>query len=449
MRLIKIKLMFTAMLVQMASAATIVDVVLTAPKQTRGEGDQFPWTQLANGDHMTVVNDGYGPHTAIGNNMSRVNADIWANFGPTYNHKPWRVTNMDLCDLNNPQWITSEIGYNQDGPSEKLNGANVSAFYAFGCLAVADNGLIVTIALAGSRHNNSTYTDMTNPITWWGGNAFITSSDAGGTWLTRTGKRLDQVNWGEAMAIDDCTLIPVNVSGLNDDAFTLCTFLQMGPGYQANTDGYVYLYSPSALQNDRDNASRMKQRRTVVARCFIETDHSNHTAVWNPANWKVWDGSDWSSDFSQGQHVMEWPGPGTKDGQAWYPSVVYLPSESIYVAISSEKDMANYPTIHPGIHVMQAPKPEGPWTLIKSFTDIDLQGDNKNRIFGPYWIPGWCDRDAGIDDNGRRLIDCYYSTSGIGNVYQDGWGKNEKKRYGVNVGKMSFSLDKMAVDSIH
>ena len=146
---------------------------------------------------------------------------------------------------------------------------------------------------------------------------------------------------------------------------------------------------------------------------------------------------------------MEWPGPGTKDGQAWYPSVVYLPGENIYVAISSEKDMADYPTVHTGIHVMQSPKPEGPWTLVKSFPNIDLQGDSEDRIFSPYWIPGWCDRDAGTDDNGRRLIDCYYSTSGIGNVEQNGWGKDEKKRYGINVGKMSFSLDNMVVDSIH
>ena len=113
---IVIGLVFTAATIQIAAATDILDVSFTVPQQTRGEGDQFPWTQLANGDHITVVNDGRGPHTVIGNNINRMTSNIMANFGLKYNHKPWLIKNLNLIDLNNPQWITSEIGYNDNGP---------------------------------------------------------------------------------------------------------------------------------------------------------------------------------------------------------------------------------------------------------------------------------------------------------------------------------------------
>jgi len=86
---IVIGLVFTAATIQIAAATDILDVSFTVPLQTRGEGDQFPWTQLANGDHITVVNDGRGPHTAIGNNVDRRTSNIMARISTFRNSTGW------------------------------------------------------------------------------------------------------------------------------------------------------------------------------------------------------------------------------------------------------------------------------------------------------------------------------------------------------------------------
>jgi len=49
-----------------------------------------------------------GPHTEIGNDISRENLYIWENFGNTDNFKPWLISDMDLSDLDSPRWSTKE-----------------------------------------------------------------------------------------------------------------------------------------------------------------------------------------------------------------------------------------------------------------------------------------------------------------------------------------------------
>ena len=441
---IVIGLVFTAATIQIAAATDILDVSFTVPQQTRGEGDQFPWTQLANGDHITVVNDGRGPHTVIGNNINRMTSNIMANFGLKYNHKPWLIKNLNLIDLNNPQWITSEIGYNDNGPPEKVDGINLGAFYSFSVLAIGNDTVIIPVALTGDRHSSTDYrgSEVSGLLYQWGGNAFIITTNGGSTWKLRNGTTLGAFNWvSSALPTSACTFIPKNISGLGSkSSFTMVMLMQMGAGYADNTDGYVYVFAPNGHINEH-LSDDMTQRQTVLARCFIGTDHSNPTAVWNPANWKVWDGSGWSYDFSARRPVITWPEKGTTHGQAWYPSVIYIPSKKVYLAVASTLQPIGYPNPASKMYIYAALTPHGPWKQVYASGNIYLQGYPQDRIFSPNWIPGWCDLNAGKDNAGNDLIDCYLSIAGLGDFEASGWTQEEKKRYGINVGKFRFTFE--------
>jgi len=92
--------------------------------------------------------------------------------------------------------------------------------------------------------------------------------------------------------------------------------------------------------------------------------------------------------------------------------------------------------------MFSAPEPEGPWKEVFYDNSIYLQDDPDDRIFSTYWIPGWCDVDAGTDEKGNPQIDCYFSASGLGNTKEHGWTPVTKRRYGVNVGKFRITLDR-------
>ncbi|MBW2580869.1 MAG: hypothetical protein JRD00_08000, partial [Deltaproteobacteria bacterium] len=84
--------------------------------------------------------------------------------------------------------------------------------------------------------------------------------------------------------------------------------------------------------------------------------------------------------------------------------------------------------------------PQGPWTQVYASKNITLQGDPQDRIFSPNWIPGWCDLNAGKDSAGNDLVGCYLSCAWLGNVDAAGWTREEKKRYGINIGKFLFTF---------
>ena len=423
----------------------IETVTLVDPVTTRGMGDQFPWTQLANGDHVTVVNDGVGPQTEIGNDTNRHKDHIWPNVSNTYNFKPWLVTDMDLSNLNDPQWSTEEIGFYFMGPFEKMpgSGAGVRAFYSFGVLALGNDTVIVSITLTGNRHTSRDYigSGVSGTQYRWGGSAFIITTDGGKTWRLRDGTLLHEFDWTrDALPVEACTFIPANVEGLGDESpFTMPVFMQMGPGYSENEDGYVYVFAPNGHLNEHETES-LAQRQTVLARCFIGKDHGNPTAVWDPGNWQVWEGKGWTSDFSSREPVMLWPHKGTAHGQAWYPSVVYLPGEKLYLALASTLQPPVHRDKHSAIAIFAAGAPQGPWNQVFYDNRLFLQGDPEDRMFSTYWIPGWCGIDAGADEEGNRLIDCYFSASGLGNTTEQGWNPVTKRRYGVNVGKFQLAF---------
>ena len=41
--------------------------------------------------------------------------------------------------------------------------------------------------------------------------------------------------------------------------------------------------------------------------------------------------------------------------------------------------------------------PEGPWKQVFASGNFYLRGVAEDRIFSPYRVPGWCDRNAGTD----------------------------------------------------
>ena len=131
----------TGVFLGVGTCLNAVEVTVTWPRVTVGQGDQFPWTQLAGGDHLTVVNDGRGPYVDIGDACDR-RAVTDGSRGSTYNHKVFRARGMNLDDLANPQWVTDEYGYGNAPREFDRLGA-----YCFGILAIGDQHVIVPLAL--------------------------------------------------------------------------------------------------------------------------------------------------------------------------------------------------------------------------------------------------------------------------------------------------------------
>ncbi len=88
-----------------------------------------------------------------------------------------------------------------------------------------------------------------------------------------------------------------------------------------------------------------------------------------------------------------------------------------------------------------ARNPWGPWHLAWHTHKATLREDPEARPFSPYWIPGFCDLDAGVDEKGRVLRDCFFSVAGIGATSAKGWVTETMARYGVNIGRIRFAFD--------
>ncbi len=96
-------------------------------------------------------------------------------------------------------------------------------------------------------------------------------------------------------------------------------------------EGYAYLYGI------RDHRA---SRQAILARVPEE-------AIEDTARWRYWTGSGWSEAPAAAAPVFS--------GAATEMSVSYLPAARAFAAVTSA------PLLSPDIHVLRAPRPEGPW----------------------------------------------------------------------------------------
>ena len=430
-----------------------VEVTVTWPRATVGHGDQFPWTQLAGGDHLTVVNDGGGPYVDIGDAYDRwdVNRQSAAGHQPkVYNHKLFRVRGMNLDDLTNPQWATGEHGYENAMPAHggrPLADDRRSA-YCFGILAIGDQHVIVPLALYSRAE-----VVCDDKGTRWCGCAWVITEDGGATWRFRSGKTLAAKDWeaDRGVPLDDATF-----AHTERGVFTTVNLAQMGPGYEWNRTfgpergirGYVFAFMPNGHINDRGANPPPYQRELILARCSVgEGEDLAVSRVFDPSNWQFYagvgrDAAPAWSDLAGRQPVpMDVPYPigWSASGQSWYSSCIYLKSVDRFVLIATG---FVYPEDGPSaMYVHVARDPWGPWHLAWHTHKATLRENPEARPFSPYWIPGFCDLDAGVDGKGRALRDCFFSVAGVGATNAKGWVTETMARYGVNIGRIRFAFE--------
>ena len=432
----------TGVFLGVGTCLNAVEVTVTWPRVTVGHGDQFPWTQLAGGDHLTVVNDGRGPYVDIGDACDR-HAVTDGSRGSTYNHKVFRTRGMNLDDLANPQWATDEYGYGNAPREFDRLGA-----YCFGILAIGDQHVIVPLAL-----RNYPGEDSMRGSNAWGGCAWVVTEDGGATWRFRSGKTLAAKDWkaDRGVPLEDATF-----AHTERGVFTMVNLVQMGPGYQWNRTfgrersirGYVFAFLPNGHINDRGENAPPHQRELILARCWVgEGKGLAASRVFNPRNWQFYggvggDGAPAWSDLAGRRPVpMDVPYPigWSASGQSWYSSCIYLKSVDRFVLIATG---FVYPDAGPSaMYVHVGRNPWGPWHLAWHTHKATLREDPEARPFSPYWIPGFCDLDAGVDEKGRVLRDCFFSVAGIGATSAKGWVTETMARYGVNIGRIRFAFD--------
>jgi hypothetical protein len=319
-----------------------------------GHGDNFHPTWAADDNQYIAVCDGYGfvdPAVAFYNSrMTRVAGDPVS--GVTYGDVP---------------------GY------PEITG--FGRYYNFG-----------TIVIDGTFYQflstpENTFGDSMETGTTFVGAKLVYSPDLGKTWYNQDGTT-------PVVFEDFADRSTDNMAFFQEDGgtFALPSFLQMGKDYSANTDGYVYVYSPNGPADGTMNQIVMFRvpKDKILDRgayeYFVSRD-ADGTATWstditkrgvvheNPKGW-----------------VNTWLHP-----WAWLPSLAYNEGLGLYMMTNWGMGVAEDgkwfgKRSYLGIWV--AEQPWGPWTQVHEDTHWAPGGDEKAECYHPVIPPKWISADG-------------------------------------------------------
>ena len=198
------------------------------------------------------------------------------------------------------------------------------------------------------------------------------------------------------------------------ETFTLLTALQMGRDYSANTDGYVYLYSPNGV--DIDTTAELAMLRVPKDRILDRSAYEYFVS-------RNADGTaTWSSDIEQrgASHVFPdgWVNKFAHP-YSWHPSIAYNEPLGLYMmtnwgmATDAEGNWFAGPTY---LGIWTSPTPWGPWTQIHEEKSWAPHGRESARCYQPQISPKWIAPDGksfwmvwtdfsspGVDDFGEAM----------------------------------------------
>ncbi len=219
------------------------------------------------------------------------------------------------------------------------------------------------------------------------GAKLIYSPDNGLTWCNQDGST--PVVWE---AWDDRSRENMVFFEESQDAFSLLSILQMGRNYEANQDGYVYVYAPNGNTEGTMNELVMFRvpKDQILDRGayeFFASRTPNGGAAWT----KDIDARGIVHTFPRGW-VNKWDHP-----YSWQPSVVYNQPLGLYM-------MANWGTgcesgerwfTKPSyLGLWYAREPWGPWTQFHEETAWTPRGDSAARAYQPQIAPKWIAEDG-------------------------------------------------------
>jgi len=176
------------------------------------------------------------------------------------------------------------------------------------------------------------------------------------------------------------------------EAFSLLTVLQMGKNYEANQDGYVYVYAPNG--NTEGTMNELVMFRVPKA-------HILHRDAYEYFAGLASDGSaEWSKDIAARAPVHTFPRGWVNTlmhPYAWHPSVVYNAPLGLYMmsnwgmGTGADGKWFGKPSY---LGFWTAPKPWGPWTQVHEETAWTPAGDAGARAYQPQIAPKWIAPDG-------------------------------------------------------
>lgn len=322
-------------------------------------GDCWHMTWAADGRQLTAFCDGSG----VSDSPKRYyNTRLYALAGPP--------TAPRFADI--PGY--PELVGDPDGEPDALT----ARYYGFGTLAVDDH----IYQFLSTRKSDVNVRFV--------GAKLIYSPDNGATWLNQDGsapvvwETLDERSKENMVFLDE-----------PQEAFSILSVLQMGKGYEANADGYVYVYSPNG--NAEGTMNQLVMFRVPKDR-ILEREAYEYFAGLDPDG-----GAAWTEDIDERAVVHAFPHGwvNTKfHPWAWVPSVTYNAPLGLYMMASFGMGSApdgmwfGKPS-YLGLWI--AEHPWGPWRQIHEETAWTPGGDPGARAYKPQISPKW------ISDDGRSF----------------------------------------------
>jgi hypothetical protein len=254
-------------------------------------------------------------------------------------------------------------------------------YYAFATFAL--DGRIYQFLSTPSAPFDAADTDLPRHI----GAKLIYSPDDGETWCNQDGSTpVVWEDWDERS--------PKSMAFFEEpgEAFSLLTFLQMGRNYEANTDGYVYVYSPNG--NTEGTMNQLVMFR-VPKDLILEREAYEFFAGLDPQGEATW-----SKEIGDRGVVHTFPSGWVNvdlHPYAWHPSVVYIEPLGLYLMVNwgtgctPEGEWFGKPS-YLGLWI--AEQPWGPWEQIHEETAWTPEGDAASRAYEPQIPPGWIAEDG-------------------------------------------------------
>ncbi|MGI8754975.1 MAG: hypothetical protein ACR2MB_03775 [Acidimicrobiales bacterium] len=177
-----------------------------------------------------------------------------------------------------------------------------------------------------------------------------------------------------------------------DEAFSLLTVLQMGPGYAHNRDGYVYLYAPNGSKEGDMN--QLALCRVPRGRILERAAYEYFVALDDGGS------ASWSGDINARGAAHTFPSGWVNTGghpYAWHPSVVYNEPLGLYLMVNwgmGTNEAGGWFAKPSYLGFWTAPQPWGPWTQIHEETAWLPMGEDSERAYQPQIIPGWIAPDG-------------------------------------------------------
>jgi hypothetical protein len=270
----------------------------------------------------------------------------------------------------------------------RLRESDFASFWGDSCLAV--DGRVYQI-LGTANHPYLLEDGTFWPDFYTAHCKLIYSPDNGVTWHNQDGSTpVVWENWDDLSA-ENMLFFDEQPEG----AFASLTFLQMGKDYQANQDGYVYVYSHNGGEDG--TANELDLIRMPKERVLERESYEFFSGIGPDGN------ATWTSDISGRAPAHVFPRGWVSDRMpgaipaGWWTSAVYNEPLGLYMLAASGTGRGpkggwfGKPS-YLGFWV--APTPWGPFTQIHEETAWLPEGQAASRSFWPQISPKWISADG-------------------------------------------------------